>query len=176
MRIAFVEISNFRKLRSVRVELTSTTTLFVGANNSGKTSAMTAMRHFLVDRGRVNPHDFTLSLWSKINAVGVKWEAAAAASPAVLPTLAEWDGLLPCLDVWLDVPNDEIHYVSKLIPTLEWSGGLLGVRLRFEPKNVEELHKNYLVAVNEAKKTTEADSEKLNVKLWPQNMIEFLER
>ncbi len=176
MRIAFVEISNFRKLRAVRVELTDKTTLFVGANNSGKTSAMIAMRHFLVDRGRINPHDFTLSLWSKINAVGAAWEAAAGTSPAVPPTLAEWDNLLPSLDVWLEVGNEEIHYVSKLLPTLEWDGGLLGVRLRFEPKNVEELHQNYLMALNEAKKANKGAAEELKVKLWPQDMISFLER
>jgi len=43
MRIAFVEIANFRKLLSVRVDLHERQTLFVGANNSGKTSAMLAL-------------------------------------------------------------------------------------------------------------------------------------
>src|SRR5262245_11869515 len=152
MRIAFVEISNFRKLRAVRVELTSTTTLFVGANNSGKTSAMTAMRHFLVDRGRVNPHDFTLSLWSKINAVGRQWHAADPASHTVLTALAEWYGHIPCLKVLLDVTNDEIHYDSKIITTLEWSIILLGTRVSNEPTNMEELHKTYLIAINEKHK------------------------
>ena len=36
MRIKFVEIQNFRKLKSIRIELADQTTLFVGANNSGK--------------------------------------------------------------------------------------------------------------------------------------------
>lgn len=39
MRIEFVEIANFRKLLSTRVGLSSEKTIFVGANNSGKTSA-----------------------------------------------------------------------------------------------------------------------------------------
>jgi predicted ATP-dependent endonuclease of OLD family len=115
-----VEISNFRKLRAVRVELTDRTTLFVGANNSGKTSAMVAMRHFLVDRGKINPHDFTLSLWSKINAIGTAWEATAGKNQALAPTLAQWSDTLPCLDVRLEVANDEIHYVSNCFR--RWSG------------------------------------------------------
>ncbi|MCT8355886.1 AAA family ATPase [Xanthomonas citri] len=47
MRIEFVEIGNFRKLLSTRVGLSSEKTVFVGANNSGKTSAITALRYFL---------------------------------------------------------------------------------------------------------------------------------
>ena len=39
MHIDYVEVSNFRKLLSVRVGLASEKTVFVGANNSGKTSA-----------------------------------------------------------------------------------------------------------------------------------------
>jgi predicted ATP-dependent endonuclease of OLD family len=37
MRISFVEIRNFRKLKSCRVEFSDMQTVFVGANNSGKT-------------------------------------------------------------------------------------------------------------------------------------------
>ena len=51
--------------------------------------------------------------------------------------------MLPSLDLWLHVENDEIHYVSHLLPTLDWEGGLLGVRLRLEPKNVDELYKEF---------------------------------
>jgi predicted ATP-dependent endonuclease of OLD family len=60
MRIAFVEINNFRKLLAVRIDLTENKTLFVGANNSGKTSALLALRRFLVDRGDIGIHDFSL--------------------------------------------------------------------------------------------------------------------
>ncbi|MCF2717442.1 ATP-binding protein [Paenibacillus sp. UKAQ_18] len=47
MHIECVEIQNFKKLKSCRVEFTDKTTIFVGANNSGKTSAMDALRKFL---------------------------------------------------------------------------------------------------------------------------------
>ena len=48
MRIDFIEVANFRKLLAVRVDIAIKSTVFVGANNSGKTSAMVALRHFLV--------------------------------------------------------------------------------------------------------------------------------
>ena len=47
MYISKIKIRNFRKLENVIIDLEKDTTLFVGANNSGKTSAMTAMSLFL---------------------------------------------------------------------------------------------------------------------------------
>lgn len=39
MRILEINIQNFRKLLQCHIEFSEKTTLFVGANNSGKTSA-----------------------------------------------------------------------------------------------------------------------------------------
>lgn len=54
MRIDFVEVANFRKLISTRIGLSPEKTVFVGVNNSGKTSAITALRYFLVDWDRLS--------------------------------------------------------------------------------------------------------------------------
>ncbi len=40
VRISCIEIQNFRKLKSTHIDFAHETTLFVGANNSGKTSAI----------------------------------------------------------------------------------------------------------------------------------------
>ena len=153
MHIQFVEILNFRKLKSIRVDFTEKTTLFVGANNSGKTSAMVALGHFLVDPRRFTTNDFTLSNWAHINRIGVEWEAQSTQSGSQKPTIAEWERVLPSMDIWLKVANTEIHYVSHLLPTLDWEGGLLGVRLRLEPENIDELYKDFLSSINAAKET-----------------------
>jgi predicted ATP-dependent endonuclease of OLD family len=182
MRIKFVEVQNFRKLKSIRIDLSDRTTLLVGANNSGKTSAMLALGHFLVDRRRFTTNDFTLSHWSAINAIGIAWEAQAAVVDAPAPTVTDWEAVLPSLDLWLDVGKNEIHHVSHLLPTLDWTAGPLGVRLRFEPKKVEELFKEYLVAIKAASETKQAgakaktEGDEHKVTLWPQNMRDFLER
>ena len=189
MRIDFVEIANFRKLRSSRVEFSKEKTVFVGANNSGKSSAMVALRYFLVERERssFSLDDFTLSHWPTINVMGKAWEDAKAADqPLPVPV---WETVLPFLDVWLHVEDDEVHYVQKILPTLDWEGGRLGVRLRFQPKDALELQKEYLtarvdaamtqragkalVATDEAEGVTE---EALTVSLWPKNLTEFLQR
>src|ERR1700677_4407861 len=99
MHIEIVEIGNFRKLLGVRIGLSKEKTIFVGANNSGKTSAMIALRHFLVDRERAkfSLNDFTLSHWPTIDAMGKAWEAAKAAN-AELP-VPDLSPVLPFLDV-----------------------------------------------------------------------------
>ena len=43
MQIKRFDIQNFRKLKNCKIELSNETTVFVGANNSGKTSAMDAL-------------------------------------------------------------------------------------------------------------------------------------
>lgn len=39
----------------------------------------------------------------------------------------------------LDISPKDIYHVVKIIPTLKWKGGLLGVRLLYQPKNIEDL-------------------------------------
>jgi predicted ATP-dependent endonuclease of OLD family len=181
MRIEFVEIQNFRKLKAVRIDFTPETTVFVGANNSGKTSAIEALGCFLVNQGSFTSNDFTLSNWTAINKIGADWEALANQPDSTGPSLADWEAVLPSLDLWLHVEDDEIHYVNNLLPTLEWEGGLLGIRLRLEPEKVEQLHKEFVTAIRGVNETLEAarplDGTVLAaVTLWPRRMSDFLER
>lgn len=186
MRIEFVEIANFRKLISTRIGLSADKTVFVGANNSGKTSAITALRYFLVDRERTSFcfNDFTLSNWPGIEAMGTAWEAAHVAQQA-LPE-PEWDAFLPFLDVWIHIEENEVHYVQGILPTLDWAGGRLGVRVRYEPKDREQLQKDYLTLRAAARDLQTAgaalakekgqDAGEFQVAIWPQTLVEFLQR
>ncbi len=70
MLFEFVEIRNFRKLQSCRIDLLDNKSVFVGANNSGKTSAMDALNLFLKAREKISTRDFTLSNWRGINQIG----------------------------------------------------------------------------------------------------------
>ena len=177
MRIRFIEIQNFRKLKTIRIDFADATTVFVGANNSGKTSAMVALGHFLVDHGRFTINDFTLSNLSLINKIGAAWQEGAPAPTDV----SDWQSVLPSIDVWLDVGVNEIHYVNHLLPTLDWNGGMLGVRLRLEPKDIEKLHKEFLQAVQAASETKRAAEQaatgkQYKLSLWPHSMKDFLDR
>jgi len=186
MHIEFVEVSNFRKLISTRVGLSKKTTVFVGANNSGKTSAITALRYFLVQREKKNFafNDFTLSHWPTINTMGLAWEQALVAQEPMPDP--DWGAVLPSVDIWLDVPETELHYVQPLLPTLEWVAGRLGVRVRYEPSDPKQLQMDYVSARGEVLSLQKdaaalagaagAAAPAFEVKLWPENLVDFLQR
>ena len=75
MKIDFIHIQNFRKLKDCRIDFSDKQTIFVGANNSGKTTAMDAMIKFLKKTNTFSTRDFTLSNWSEINKIGEEWIA-----------------------------------------------------------------------------------------------------
>lgn len=183
MHIQHVEIGNFRKLQAVRVDFAEETTVFVGANNSGKTSAMVALRHFLVDRTDFSINDFTLTHWAALDAMASAWEKHL---PGEEEEAFDWGAVLPHLDVWLNVPMEDLHFVQKILPTLDWAGAYIGVRLRYEPKDVQALKQEYLAArltaaaVMSAALPTEGDAAGVAVPLidgfalWPKSMMDFL--
>ncbi|MGV3632287.1 MAG: ATP-dependent nuclease [Bacteroidota bacterium] len=178
MRIDFVHIQNFRKLKDCRIEFSDKQTIFVGANNSGKTTAMDAMIKFLKKTNTFSTRDFTLSNWAEINKIGEEWIAETDPTKIDL-SLSKWETNLPSIDVWLKVEKNELHYINKLIPTLDWKGGLLGVRLRYEPNNVEDLYKDFLEVRTHSSSllpkngTTTSQN---TFSLWPKDMWDFLEK
>jgi len=171
MRIRFVEISNFRKLKATHFDFDKKTTILVGANNSGKTSAMVALRIFLLSPSRLALRDVTIANWTKFDLLGEQWEADGEST-------VDFDALLPSLDVWLDVPLAEIQHVVHILPTLDWSGGLLGVRLKYHAKDLEKLRVEYLAQRNAARdaSTTGPNGEAIKIAVWPRSLTDFLER
>ncbi|MBB4212777.1 putative ATP-dependent endonuclease of OLD family [Rhodothalassium salexigens DSM 2132] len=185
MHIELLEIANFRKLKSVRIGVADETTVFVGANNSGKTSAMIALRYFLVERERsqFSLNDFTLSHWPAIDQMGCSWESAKKDNTPLPEPV--WEPMLPFLDVWLHVDKREAHLVQKLIPSLDWDGGRLGVRLRLEPKDALQLQKEYLAARDDARRIEAAEEstgdeegsdKQAAIVLWPRSLTDFMQR
>lgn len=179
MKIVFVEIQNFRKLKVCCIEIAEQETIFVGANNSGKTSAMDALILFLKKNRRKNfaTTDFTLSNWSSIDKLGAQWTAASDEEESDL-TLKSWLPFLPAIDIWLKADEKDIHRVVQLLPTLDWSPEeLLGVRLVFAPKNVEQLYKDFRKSYKLARAAEDASSKKeSSLSLWPNSLREFLDQ
>ena len=180
MKIVFVEIQNFRKLKSCRVEIASQETILVGANNSGKTSAMDAMILFLKKSRRrdIATTDFTLSNWLHINQIGKQWADADAENKPDL-TLKQWLPYMPSIDIWLEANDADIHHVIHLLPTLDWKPDQkLGVRLLFAPKDIEKLYKDFRDAYKAARDTepTATSKDKHKLSLWPETMRDFLDR
>lgn len=185
MRIKCIEIANFRKLASVRIDLSDQTTLLVGANNSGKTSAMNALKQFL-GNNEFKLSDFTLFHLPRIREIGAGWESAAEPTkrgkePPAAPiegihTLAEWSSFLPLLDLWIEAPAHEMYRAPELLPLLDDYCGGVGVRLRLEPRQIPTLVEDYCKArdaVEETRAGEKDESKKPNLK--PMNLVEFLE-
>lgn len=171
MNISSIYIQNFRKLYQCKIDFSQDTTLFVGANNSGKTSAMDALGKFLKGRSFLF-NDFTLSNRELINKIGQKWEAEECEKP---DSISDWVDLLPSMDVWLDISQQDIHHVVGIIPTLKWRGGKLGVRLIFQPKKIESFFSEYRDAYFTARETEKQGKGK-TIKLFPRDLCDFMEK
>ena len=175
MRINHVHIRNFRKLRNCRIDFDENQTIFVGANNSGKTSAMSAIIWFLKGKDRFTTREFTLTNWIKINELADKWLVFDEVDPLLL-TPNQWDDIVPSLDIWIDVSESEAYQVYKIIPSLTWKKDSVGVRLRFEPKDIKSLYADYKKEVMKVRNLQASPEykETRNLKLYPQNMWDFL--
>ncbi|TNG86462.1 AAA family ATPase, partial [Testudinibacter aquarius] len=74
MKISNIRIKNFRKLKSCSINLSNKETLFVGANNSGKTSAMHALMFFLGNNhSNFRITDFPMDYWNDLDRIGESW-------------------------------------------------------------------------------------------------------
>lgn len=178
MHITDIRIRNFRKLKDIFIDLRDDTTVFIGANNSGKTSAMVAMRYFLNETGYKSFHiyDFTLSNHTKIKEIGFKLENEMEPEKW---DLSLWKDFLPSLDLWFDVGDNDIHYVSHILPTLDWVGGNLGIRLIYEPRDVSILYNDYVEAHNHARELiakAQKNGKLSNTGLFPKDMFDFLKQ
>src|SRR5690606_39739014 len=113
----------------------------VAADNSGKTSVLAALRHFLSDHSAFGAFDISLSQWPKLRELGKQWDALTEN-----PTTAEgtdtidWSAQLatllsamPTLDLWFNADPGMYHFVAPFLSRFSWKGGAVGVRLRLEP-------------------------------------------
>ncbi|WP_336718004.1 ATP-dependent nuclease [Asaia bogorensis] len=121
-------VRNFRRLRDVEIDLASDISIFVGANNSGKTSVGHALQLF-TGRGRFDIHDFSVELWADIIAFGHAVEGAA------LPTME--------IEIWFEIGASDVHRIIDLLPSLAWEGSLVGMRVIYGPVDPRATQERY---------------------------------
>lgn len=171
MKISFVQIQNFRKLKNCKINFGDQNTLFVGPNNSGKTSAMEALVK-MFNKSGINFNDITVSNHQAINEIG-RMIIDKQSNPDEIEL--KWDDLLPAIDIWIEVLNNEMQYVANLIPNLDWDGGLIGVRLLLQPDRPEKMYSDYIEKYSKARelenKASETDKD---IKIWPINFCDYM--
>lgn len=171
MKISFVQIQNFRKLKNCKINFGDQNTLFVGPNNSGKTSAMEALVK-MFNKSGINFNDITVSNHKAINEIG-RMIIEKQSNPDEIEL--KWDHLLPAIDIWIEVLNNEMQYVANLIPNLDWDGGLIGVRLLLQPDKSEKMYSDYIEKYSKARELENKASETgKNIKIWPINFCDYM--
>ncbi|AJX95108.1 ATP-dependent nuclease [Burkholderia pseudomallei] len=139
MHIDTVWIRNFRRLKDARIDLASDISIFVGSNNSGKTSAGHALQLFTAaSRDRFSLHDFSSDCWDDINAFG------EGAEGSELPSIS--------IDIWLRVGAIDLHRVVDLLPSLTWEGTRVGIRVEFAAIDAPALRTSFQEARNRARR------------------------
>lgn len=177
--LRYVELCKFRRLGKVGFDLDPKTTILVGANNSGKTSILTAIRSFLSESPAFGAFDVSMSEWANIRALGNKWETMAENSATAVPNSdINWDEQLrtllssmPTLDLWFDAEAGMFHYVQALLSKLVWKGGAVGVRLRLEPASDVASLQELAWAYNAARQPVRSMSR--DSQAWPIDLMDY---
>lgn len=160
MHLKTIRINNFRRLKCVAIDLETETTVFVGANNSGKTSAASALRLLLKGRGKeLTVFDFSASCLNLLRTI----EDCNQSQDVRLPAIT--------LDLWFNVTDNELHRVVDLLPSLDWDDQPVGIRLEYRARNQEDLLERYREAKLSAGKNA---SESYHP--WPRSLQEYLEK
>lgn len=166
MHLHSCRIRNYRRLQDVHIELASDISIFVGSNNSGKTSATQALHAFTTgSKDKFSLYDFSSTCWKEFDRIG---------------NLAEEDDTPPLpsvsLDLWFEVTSDDLYLVIPLLPSSAWNGTQVGIRVEFSAQNPGELLRKFRVARAEAKEKAEALEKRENEKYvpWPKSLTDYL--
>ncbi len=132
MKLSEISIRNFRRLQDVTIDVEEKESIFVGPNNSGKTSASTIFRAFLGDRS-FKVHDFSVARVADFETF------AAGGDASVLPRIE--------LDLWFTIDPNTIAFgrVFTLLPKLS-DFTRVGLRLSFGIDDAEKLRTLYVAA------------------------------
>ena len=129
MRISGVAIRNFRRLENIQIDIEERESIFVGPNNSGKTSATGIFRCFLGGRD-FKIYDFSVARMADFDAF------IATGDTEQLPKIS--------LDLWFTIDPESIAFgrVFTLLPKLS-DFTRVGIRLSYEIEDAKKLLENY---------------------------------
>lgn len=178
IRLACVEVGNFRRLAQARLDFDDCTTVLVGANNSGKTSLLIALRNFLSEAPGFRAFDISLSQWATLRQLGEAWEALDEDPTTDTKDADAWEqqhqqllGCMPFVDLWFDAKDGAYHYVAPFITTLMWSGGAVGLRLRLEPVSDANDLRKLAWSYREARAPVRKLAKKGHA--WPTDLLDY---
>ncbi len=167
MHLHSFRLKNYRQIRDARIELASDISIFVGANNSGKTSVTHAIDAFVSgSKEKFSLYDFSASCWKAFDAAGDRPEGADGEPD--LPSIS--------LDLWFEVAASDLYLVIPLLPSTAWKGTRVGIRVEFAARNQNELLAKFRAARVEAQGHAAALDERDGNKYvpWPKILTDYL--
>ncbi|MFG8723609.1 ATP-dependent endonuclease [Pseudomonas aeruginosa] len=169
MHLHSYRLRNFRRLKDTHIELADDISIFVGSNNSGKTSATQAIHAFIAGgKDRFSLYDFSSSCWKTFEEAGNINLANPIPEGFSLPSIE--------LDLWFEVAASDLYLVIPLLPSTAWEGTKVGIRVSLAARNPVNLIQNYQEA--KAKGAEQAAGLPAESKYvpWPRSMTEYLQR
>lgn len=130
MNLTKALIRNFRRLENVEVEFENNETVFVGPNNSGKTSATSIFRCFLSSRD-FKIHDFSIQRIADIDAY------SPDATNFIFPAIE--------LDLWFKFDPENISFgrAFALLSSVSIETHEVGIRCMYALEDVSKLWADY---------------------------------
>lgn len=187
MFIEKLNIKNYKKLKNVVICLSQKQNLFIGPNNSGKTSAIEILVKFLTNKRSFNIYDVTISNWNRLDYLfNLYYSKRNQGEQAIELTelYSNMMQLLPTLKVTLNVEETELYHVKSLIPYLNTECTRVAVTYTYEPINFEKLildYKNFQHSVHkwkqyslESYQVAPEDLDEIAEDHWPSNFKSFL--
>jgi len=162
-------IANYRRLQNVHIELATDISIFVGANNSGKTSATQAIHAFVAATSeRFSLYDFSAASWKSLDAFG-----ELPLESDTLPTIPAIT-----LDLWFTVAASDLHLVVALLPTTAWEGSQVGLRIEYTARNSRNLIERYQAKRDQAAEQAAHLEARDNDKYvpWPESLTSYLRK
>jgi predicted ATP-dependent endonuclease of OLD family len=162
-------VKNFRRLKDTYIELAEDISIFVGSNNSGKTSATQAIHSFIVgSKERFSLYDFSSSCWKVLDSMGDVDLTALDTDISSFPSID--------LDIWFEVSAADLYLVIPLLPSTSWEGTKVGMRVSLTARSPLQLIQNYQDAKARGDKLYPKTHQGSQYAPWPRSMTEYLQR
>lgn len=169
MHLHSYRLKNFRRLKNAHIELANDISIFVGSNNSGKTSATQAINYFVKnERDRFSLYDFSSSCWKEFDEAGTTENVDDISENFSLPSID--------LDLWFEVSAPDLYLVIPLLPSTAWEGSKVGIRVSLSARDSLRVIKNYQNAKATAAKKASGLPGDSKYTPWPRSMTDYLQR
>ncbi|MFA5983800.1 MAG: ATP-dependent endonuclease [Methylococcaceae bacterium] len=169
MHLYSYRLKNFRRLKDTYIELADDISIFVGSNNSGKTSATQAIHSFITGgRDRFSLYDFSSSCWKAFDEAGNINLTDPIPEVFSLPSID--------LDLWFEVSASDLYLVIPLLPSTLWEGTKVGIRVSLTARNPINVIQNFQEAKAKGSEQAGELSPESQYVPWPRTMTDYLQR